>query len=346
MKILVTGSQGYVGTRLCEQLINTNEIELMGIDAGFYSETRLDSSIDRYHTMKKDIRDIQNEDLQHVDVVVHLAALSNDPLGEFNSDLTNEINYLATVTLAQLAKKNGCRKFIFLSTQSVYGISKLQTPVTEDGPTNPQTEYARTKLKAEKAIMELNSDNFQVYVLRPATVFGYSSRFRSDIVFNNLLASAYFKGSIEILSDGTPWRPVLFIDDLVNVICYIIDSNDATISGFPINVGLPGTNLQVKDIAAAAQKCCPSATIKYSDKSSRDERSYQVDFSLLSSLFPSNIIPRTTLEQGGQAMLSKWIELKLGLEEFISSKTIRLAKLKELQEKGAIDSQLRFSTEL
>jgi nucleoside-diphosphate-sugar epimerase len=339
-RILVTGSQGYIGTRLCETLIQSGNFDLLGVDSGFYSETRLDNSEDAYETLQKDIRNLELEDLKKVEVIVHLAALSNDPLGEFNPSLTDQINNLAAVRLANLAKKVGCKKFVFISTQSVYGISESQTPVSEDGKKNPQTEYARSKLKAESAICNLNASNFQVYALRPATVFGYSPRFRSDIVFNNLLASAYYKDKIEIMSDGTPWRPVLFIDDLVRVITYLIECDNFEISGKPINVGLPDVNLQVKDIALSAQFCCPKASICYSNKSSRDERSYQVDFTLLKNSLPKNFVPAVGLEIGGQLMISKWKELELRENDVFGERSVRLEKLRNLQKSGLIDTEL------
>lgn len=341
-RVLITGSQGYVGTRLCEILHEYGEFELKGIDSGFYADTRLDTLSDNYQTMKKDIRDLNLEDLCDIDIVVHLAAMSNDPLGEFDTDLTNEINNLATVRLAKLAKSNGCKKFIFLSTQSVYGISKLEGAVTEEGQVNPQTEYARSKLQAEISLRELNSSSFQVFILRPATVFGYSPRFRSDIVFNNLLAAAFFTEKIEILSDGSPWRPVLFIDDLVRVILHMINEDVTQLAGVPINVGLPDVNLQVRDIALAAQDCCPKAKISFSSQGSRDERTYQVDFTRLKNSVPEKVLPSVTLQIGGKSMLSKWVALQLTQKEFFGGRTVRLEKLKKLRTEGLIDSTLRF----
>lgn len=341
-KVLITGSQGYVGTRLCEILLEDSEFDLLGIDSGFYADTRLDKLSDEYKTKKKDIRDLDPEDLRDIDVVVHLAAMSNDPLGEFDPNLTNEINNLAAVRLAELAKSNGCKRFVFLSTQSVYGVSNSESAVPEEGQVNPQTEYARSKLQAELSLRELNSSSFQVFILRPATVFGYSPRFRSDIVFNNLLASAFFMEKIEILSDGSPWRPVLFIDDLVKVILYLMKEDVIQLAGVPINVGLPNVNLQVRDIALVAQECWPKAKISFSNQGSKDERSYQVDFTRLKQSIPERFLPSVTLQIGGKLMLSKWMALELTQEEFFGGRTIRLEKLKSLRGEGIIDSTLRF----
>ena len=169
--------------------------------------------------IKKDIRDINEDDLKNINTIIHLSALSNDPLGEFNSKITKEINYEATINLANLAKKNEVKRFIYISSQSMYGISNSTSELDEyDSEKNPVTEYAKTKWQAEIELNKLNDRNFSVVSLRPSTVFGMSPRLRCDIVFNNLVASAYTSGNIEIKSDGSPWRPVIHVRDVCVVL--------------------------------------------------------------------------------------------------------------------------------
>lgn len=343
-KVLVTGSQGYIGTSLCEKLTvdrNAN-IKVQGIDSGFFADTRLDSLDDSYSTVRKDIRELETSDIQGFHSVVHLAAMSNDPLGELDPKLTDEINFKAAVRLAQMSKKCQVKKFIFLSTQSVYGISKSETPVDEDGEKTPQTQYAISKLKAEREILDLSDDRFSAVALRPATVFGFSPRFRSDIVFNNLLSSAYLTKEIVVLSDGKPWRPVVHIDDLIRIIIWLLSEDGESVSKIPINVGLPKVNYTVRDIALIAQKCCPTANLRIVGENTYDERSYKVDFSRMENYIPIDYIPKIDLFEGGIQMISDWKTFGYSEKDFRSERTIRIERLKNWIIKNKIDDQLRL----
>jgi nucleoside-diphosphate-sugar epimerase len=344
-RVLVTGSQGYIGTNLCEKLTSDGkfDFEIRGIDSGFFADTRLVGKIDSYQTFRKDIREIETSDLEGIHSVVHLAALSNDPLGEINPLLTDSINFKAAVRLATISKECGVKRFIFLSTQSVYGISTSEVPVDEEGPKIPQTQYAISKLKAEREILELSSSNFRAIALRPATVFGFSPRFRSDIVFNNLLSSAFLTNEVIVLSDGKPWRPVLHVDDLTNIIIWLLTEDGESVNGIPINVGLPNVNYMVKDIASIAQQCWPTASLKITGESTRDERSYKVDFSRMESLIPRDLIPKIELYKGGMQMINDWKLSGYSEQDFRGEKTIRLARLKNLMKDKLVDSELRYS---
>ena len=289
MKVLITGSRGYIGSRLC-QLLNKKykyKIEVIGLDSNFYQfKKKLEKKI-----LIKDIRDVQISNLKNIDAVVHLASLSNDPLGSLNENLTKDINHKATTKIAKFAKKMKVKRFIFVSTQSVYGISKYKNKTIKenDKNINPITQYAKSKLKAEKDILKLADDNFCVVILRPSTVHGPSENFRSDIVLNNLSASAFTKKKIVINTNGKPYRPVLFIDDLCKIIISSLFKSKKIIQKKIYNVGYPGKNFSILQIAKMVKKVFNKYPVIVLNNPSHDERSYKVNFNLLSKDF-SDII--------------------------------------------------------
>ena len=214
MKIMVTGDRGYIGTVLVPILKGKGH-EVVGYDSGYFAENLLEEFDDDYAKITKDIRDVSVDDLRNIDGIIHLAGLSNDPLGEFFPQLTENINYKGTIRLAELARDAGVSRFVYASSQSMYGISDTNNELDEDdSEKNPVTAYALAKWNAEQELHKMTNDDFIVTSLRPSTVFGASPRLRCDIVFNNLVACAYTTGKIEIMSDGTPWRPVVHIKDV------------------------------------------------------------------------------------------------------------------------------------
>ena len=218
MKILVTGCKGYIGSVLIEELIKKN-YKVIGLDSCYFKDCIISELKETYEYLEKDIRDIKKEDLNNVKAVIHLAALSNDPLGEFNIKLTEEINLKSTINLAKLSKASGVKRFIYISSQSMYGISNTDAELDEENSIkNPITAYAKTKWEAECFLKEYSSESFSIVCFRPSTVFGARPRLRCYIVFNNFVACAYTTGLIEIKSDGTPWRPVIHIKDVCNAI--------------------------------------------------------------------------------------------------------------------------------
>ena len=248
MKILVTGNLGYIGSIVTEVLSNSHEV--VGFDNGLYEECLLKDEVKPSKQIKKDIRDIEITDLKGIDAIIHLAALSNDPLGELNSDLTNQINFLAVKKISDMAKKVGVKRFIYVSSQSMYGISKSSNELDEyDSEKNPVTEYAKTKWNAEKYLVSLNDENFIVVCFRPSTVFGASPRLRCDIVFNNFMACAYTVGKIEIKSDGSPWRPVVHVRDVTSALLAGLKAPKEIVAGKSYNVGIENGNYTVKNLA-------------------------------------------------------------------------------------------------
>ena len=288
MKTLITGCSGYIGSRLCD-IINKKykNLPIQGIDLNFYSQNKES----KFLVIKKDIRNVNNSDLHLVSSVIHLAALSNDPLGELSKSLTEDINYRATVRLASLAKRNKVKKFIFISTQSVYGISKYKKKTIKENDKNirPITEYAKSKLKAEKYLLSIASKDFCVTILRPATVHGPSKNFRSDIVLNNLCASAYTTGKIVVKTNGKPYRPVLYIDDLCKVIIACLYKKNKEINRLVMNVGYPKKNFTIIQLAHLVKKIFRKSEVVIRNEPSHDERSYRVNFNKISKKFKTVI---------------------------------------------------------
>ena len=277
MRVLITGNLGYIGTVLGSYLLD-RKFDVRGLDSGFFQGCLLGKENLGIPTSLKDIRDVEIQDFLNFDAVVHLAALSNDPIGELDEGLTYEINRDAAVKAAQLARKAKVKRFIFVSTQSIYGISESEFELDETADKNPQTAYARSKWDAEKTILSMADNDFTTVAIRPSTVFGWSSRLRSDIVFNNLLLSGFTKAKIEVHSDGTPWRPILHVSDLSEAIRLSLVADEAKVSGESFNIGKIGGNYTVRQIADAASECLNGISVIFNTETIVDPRSYKVSF--------------------------------------------------------------------
>lgn len=340
MRVLVTGSQGYIGSVLLPIL--NKKYNVYGLDIGYYEKNSLDSNTKEISSIKKDIRDITLKDIQDFDVIVHLAGLSNDPLGEFSPKLTKEINYEATINLAKLAKKAKVSKFIFSSSQSMYGISNTGDELDEDNSEKrPVTQYAKSKWEAEKFILDLNDDNFCVTCFRPSTVFGVSNRLRCDVVFNNLVACAYTTGKIEIKSDGTPWRPIVHVQDVCLALIAGIEAPKSIVSKQSYNVGILNGNYTIKDLAEAAQKTVPGSKLIFTNEHN-DPRTYKVSFKKILNELKEFYKPQWDLEKGGSELVTFFKKINFTENDFRSRNTIRLEQLLYLKSKNQIDDNLRF----
>lgn len=335
-RILVTGSEGYIGTVLMSQLIEKG-YQVIGLDTCYYSKPN--SQVKPYPLIKKDIRKIQKKDLIHIDAIIHLAALSNDPLGEINPSITKDINYKATIKLATLAKKVGVKRFLFSSSCSIYGIAKNGV-VNESSTVNPLTEYAKSKILSEKSLKKLADNTFCVGLLRNSTVYGSSPALRSDLVVNNLVLSALIHNNIKMLSDGTPWRPLIDVRDLANIFIEFLIVRKDKINGRIINIGFSENNLQVKEIAHIIHQQLTKTKISFNMNMASDSRSYKVDFSLFHRLFP---------------FIKQYWPLKKSIKDLIkilNTNTLkqtyspRLADLENLQKKGMLDSNLYWKVEV
>ena len=340
MKVMVTGERGYIGAVLMP-ILKEKGYEVVGYDSGYFSENLLEQFDEDYLKITKDIRDITREDLKGVNAIIHLAGLSNDPLGEFSPELTEDINYHGTMRLAEMAKDVGVSRFVYASSQSMYGISDTSNELDEDdSEKNPVTAYAIAKWNAEQQLHSMSKDDFVVTSLRPSTVFGASPRLRCDIVFNNLVACAYTTGKIEIMSDGSPWRPVVHIKDVCSAFIAGLEAPTALVSGRAFNVGIPDGNFTVRDIAEAAQRSVPGSELIFTGEHT-DPRTYRVSFKRILTELKDYYKPEWDLDMGGKELVEFFDRICFTEEQFRGHETIRLLQLSYLKETNRIDDTFR-----
>jgi nucleoside-diphosphate-sugar epimerase len=347
MKIIVTGNMGYVGPVVVKHLRKTfPDATLLGVDTGLFASgtTNCDvlpeCSLD--HQYFVDVRNLPAVILEGVDAIVHLAAVSNDPIGNKYEDVTYDINYRATVDLAEQAKKAGVKHFVFASSCSVYGASQAH-PRREDDPLNPLTAYARSKVMAETDLVPLADEDFVVTCLRFSTACGMSDRLRLDLVLNDFVASAVSSGKITILSDGTPWRPLINVKDMARAMEWALLRSPAQGGAFlTINVGSEDRNYQVRDVAAEVVKMIPGGTVEINENAPPDKRSYRVNFDLFKKLAPEH---QPIFDLGATVA-----ELKTGLQEmlfkdvdFRNTHFMRLNHLNYLRGKGYLNESLQWA---
>jgi nucleoside-diphosphate-sugar epimerase len=338
MKILVTGDRGYIGSTLVPLLLK-KKYQVVGLDTNFFKKNLDHKASNPYKKITKDIRDIEEKDLKGIDAVIHLGALSNDPMGEINPGLTEKINFNASIRLAKLAKKVGVSRFLFSSSCSIYGIAK-DGIVDEKSPVNPLTAYAKSKIDLENELVKLADDKFCVGLLRNSTVYGYSPKFRNDLVVNNFVTTAIAFGQIRVMSDGTPWRPLIDVRDLSNAFIAFLEADSEKINGKIINIGFDENNFQVKDLLDEVKKQLPHCDVVYTGEHGKDSRSYKVKFDLFHSLFPE-LKQKWTLSKSVKDLITHLKSAKFGKKEFESGKYSRIGVLKRLVEEGKVDKQLR-----
>ena len=341
VKILVTGSQGYIGSVLTHQLLARGH-EVTGIDIGYFDDCVLRDNHETHRFFQKDIRDVSHEDVEGYDAIVHLAALSNDPLGELAPGLTEEINLGGTLALARLAREAGVARFVYSSSQSMYGVSLTDSELDEyDSDKNPLTAYARTKWEAERELNGMQAPGFDVCSFRPSTVFGASARLRCDIVFNNLVACAYTTKRIEIKSDGTPWRPVVHIKDVCSAYIAGLEAPRELIAGKAFNVGIPNGNFTVKELAEAAQRAVPGSDLVFTGEHGSDSRTYRVSFRRILDELGDYYKPEWDLDRGGAELVGLFDAVGFSEDDFRGRKTNRLRQLNYLMTEGSVDSVFR-----
>lgn len=338
-KILVTGSEGYIGSVLMPRL-KEKGYDIIGYDSCFYQKGNLTNNyLSDYKIINKDIRDIKEKDLKDIDVVIHLAALSNDPLGKINENLTYDINYKASINLAKIAKKANVKRFIYASSCSLYGAA--DKVLTEEDTPNPQTAYGKSKILAEKDISKLADLNFSPTFMRNATAFGISPRMRFDIVVNNLTGFAQTINEIKMLSDGSAYRPLVHVKDISDAIIAVIEAPKEIIHNEAFNIGDNIENYQIKDIATEIKKFYQDCDITFlSSQKSKDSRNYNVSFNKLNNQL--NYKCKVSLKEGLKEIKDVYSHLKLDTEKFNCRYFTRLNQIKYLLEKNIIDSNLRI----
>jgi nucleoside-diphosphate-sugar epimerase len=340
--VLVTGDKGYIGSVLTAVLMERG-YSVVGLDTAYYGECLLEPAPALYPSVFRDIRDVTEADVRGFDAIIHLAALSNDPLGELAPGLTEEINFRATVRLAHLARDAGVRRFVYSSSQSMYGIADTDRELDEDdSKKNAITSYARTKWQAELALKELTRPDFAVICFRPSTVFGVSPRLRCDIVYNSLVACAYTTGKVEIKSDGTPWRPVLHVRDACAAFIAGLEAPAEVVSGRSYNVGIPNGNFSVRELADAAARAVPGSQITYTGEDGADARTYRVGFARILTELKDWYRPEWTLDRGGAELVAQFRRIGLTESHFRGRSTNRLAQLRHLIASKRLDGNLRW----
>ncbi len=336
MKVLLTGSQGYLGTVMAP-ILRTDGHEVTGLDSGLFADRVLGRAVKDPPTLTTDLRDVTVEQLRGFDAVIHLAALSNDPLGSLAPEITYDINHAASSRLARLAKEAGVSRFLYASTCSVYGAAG-DGLVDEEAPLNPITPYAISKVRVEDDAAALADADFTPVFLRNATAFGYSPRLRADIVLNNLVGYAVLTGEVLVLSDGTPWRPLVHAQDIARAFAACLTAPKETISGRAYNIGTERNNVTVAEIAQSVVDVVPGAAVRITGEAGADPRSYRVDFSRARDEL--GFEAQWTVPDGAAELHLAYTEYGLTEHAFQQDFT-RLAVLKGLQAEGAIDESMR-----
>ncbi|MEL7036348.1 MAG: SDR family oxidoreductase [Cyanobacteria bacterium J06592_8] len=343
MRVLVTGHKGYIGTVLVPLLLEKGH-EVVGLDSDLYRQSTFGEGIQEVPELIKDVRDVEISDLDGFDAVLHLAGLSNDPLGNLNPNLTDEINHLASVNLAKLSKEAGIPRYIFSSSCSNYGAAGSDW-LTEESAFNPVTPYGRSKVSVEQNVGKLADDNFSPTFLRNATAYGVSPRLRFDLVLNNLVAWAFTTGKVFIKSDGTPWRPIVHIEDISRAFIAVLEAPREKVHNEAFNVGRNEDNYQIRDIANIVQDVVPNCEIEYAADGGPDTRCYRVNCSRILEVLPE-FQPQWNTRKGAEELYNTYKKIGLTLEEFEGPKYKRIAHIQKLLAEGRLDDNLRWQADL
>ena len=340
MKVLVTGHAGYIGAVLVPQLRDVGH-EVVGLDTDFFAGCDFSEGPAGGPTLRTDLREVEVDTLVGFDAVIHLAALSNDPLGDLNPECTYDINHRASVQLARLAKEAGVPRFLFSSSCSLYGVASGDGLLTEDAAFNPVTAYGASKVRVEQDVAPLADAAFSPSFLRNATAYGVSPRLRADLVVNNLVGFAYTTGEVLIASDGTPWRPLVHIEDIARAFLAVLHAPRELVHNEAFNVGRTRENYQIRDIADMVRDVVPGSRIKYAPGGGPDPRCYRVDCDKIARRLPE-FQPQWTVRRGIEQLYAAFKEHGLTSEEFLSAKYLRLKQIKKLQAAELLDDTLRW----
>ncbi len=338
-RVLITGHNGYIGSVMAPQLLSAG-FDVVGLDTGYFSECSLIPDPGQVPAIKKDLRDLATADLEGFDAVVHLGALSNDPIGNLNDSWTEEINYQASVKLAELARAAGASRFLFSSSCIMYGSANALV-VTEESPLDPKTEYARSKVKAEKAISALADKNFSPVFLRNGTIYGVSPRMRFDTVLNDLMGSAVTTGKVVIYSDGKPWRPVVHVQDVARMFQAVLEAPTEKIHNQAFNAGANELNHQIIELAEISVRTVPDCKLERLPKPGADQRTYKADFGKFARTFPDFKFKWNAVT-GAAELREAFGKARLTHADYTDKKFTRLKWLRYLLDSGRLDGSLRW----
>jgi nucleoside-diphosphate-sugar epimerase len=339
MRVLLTGHRGYIGAVMTPYLQAAGHT-VVGLDSCLFEGCTFGPQPAQIPALHKDVRDVDESDLAGVDAVIHLAALSNDPLGNVNPKCTFDINHRASVRLACLAKSANVPRFIFSSSCSLYGAAGDE-PITEEAEFNPITPYGASKVRVEQDLVELADDAFSPTYMRNATAYGVSPSLRLDVVVNNLTAYAHATGQVLIQSDGTPWRPLVHVEDICQAFLLVLESPRERVHNEAFNIGASSENYRIRDVAEIVRQAVPRSIVTYAEGGGPDARCYRVDCEKFARAFPQ-FQPRWTVARGVEQIYAAYREQRLKADDLSGTRYFRINRIQQLQSEGRLDRSLRF----
>ena len=339
MRVLVTGHKGYIGTVMVPMLLGGGH-EVVGLDSDLFRESTFTAGIHEVPELSLDLRDVERHHVGGFDAVIHLAGLSNDPLGDLNLQLTYDINHVASVRLAELARDAGVSRFLYASSCSSYGAAGAQL-VDETAELGPITAYAISKVRVEHDVARLATDHFSPTFLRNATAYGASPRLRFDLVLNNLVAWAHTTGRVHVKSDGSPWRPIVHVEDIARAFLAALSAPRDTVHNQALNVGQSDENYRIRELAEIVCEVVPGSRIDYAKDGGPDPRCYRVDFGKIERLLPE-FKPRWNARRGAQELYAAYRRMGLAVEDYEGPRFKRIDHLRQLMAAGRVDATLRW----
>ena len=341
MRILLTGHEGYIGSVMTPFLLEAGH-DVVGLDTCLFGGCDFGAYQSPVPTLRRDLRDVSATDLAGFEAVVHLAAISNDPLGNLNPQCTYDINHLASVSLARAAREAGVSRYVYSSSCSVYGAASPDDVLDEKASFSPVTPYAESKVLVERDLPALESDDFAITYMRNATVYGVSPRLRGDLVVNNLAGWAFCTGRVLLKSDGTPWRPLIHVEDVCRAFLAVLEAPHERVAGEAFNVGAPGENYRMSDVASLVEQEIEGSHIDFAEGAGPDPRCYRVDFSKIERMLPE-FQPRWNVERGVAELRASFEEVGLTTEDLEGDRFLRIRHIQAMLEAGRLDAQLRWT---